>query len=59
MYENASDFLVSHVVSSRHSEDPAKHPHLCGSDLSLVGHLHCPAFAHIRQSRSDNGLIYL
>ena len=41
----ASDFLVSHLISSRHSEDPAKHPHLRGSNLSLVGHLHCPAFA--------------
>ena len=47
------------MVSSGHSEDPAKHPHLRGSNLSLVGHLHCPAFAPICQSRSDNGLVYL
>ena len=44
-----SNFLVSHVISSWHSEDPAKHPHLRGSNLPLVGplvgHLHCPAFA--------------
>ena len=45
-----SSFRI-HGVSSRHSEDPAKHPHLRGSNLSLVGHLHCPAFAPIRQSR--------
>ena len=55
----SSDFLVSHVILSRHSEDPAQHPHLCGSNLPLVGHLQCPAFAPISQGRSDNGLLYL
>ena len=47
------------VISSRPSEDPAKHPHLRGSNLPLVGHLHRPAFAPIRQSRSDYGLVYI
>ena len=39
--------------------DTPMHPHLRGSNRSLVGHLHCPAFAPICQSRSDNGLVYL
>ena len=47
------------MISSRHSEDAAKHPHLRGINLYLAGHLHCPAFAPIRQSRSDNGLVYI
>ena len=47
------------MISYRHSEDLAKHPNLRGSNLPLVGHLHRPAFAPIRQSRSDYGLVYL
>ena len=42
--EYASNFFVSHVIPSGHSEDPAKHSHLPGSNLLLVGHLHRPAF---------------
>ena len=55
----ASNLFVSHMISSPHSEDPAKHPHLRGSNLPLDGHLHRPAFAPIRQSRSDYGIVYL
>ena len=50
-------FSFHMTFSSRHSEDPAKHPHLRCSNLPLVGHLHCPTFASMCQSRSDNGLI--
>ena len=31
-----SNVFVSHVIPFRHSEDPAKHPHLRGSNLSFV-----------------------
>ena len=41
------------MISSRYSEDPAKHPHIRGCNLPLDGHLHRRAFAPIRQTRSD------
>ena len=45
------------MIPSQHSEDPAKHPHIRGSNLPLVVHLRRPAFAAIRQSRSVDGLV--
>ena len=51
-HNKRSSSSSSSSSSSGHSEDPAKHPHLRGSNLSLVGDLQC-------QSRSDNGLVYL
>ena len=58
IYYYESTFFVSHVIPPEHSDDPAKNPHLRGSDLPLVVHLHCPAFASICQSRSYYGIVY-
>ena len=33
------------MIPSRHSDDPAKQPHLRGSNIPLVIHIHRPAFA--------------
>ena len=59
-----------YVIPSQHAEDPTKHPHLRGSNLTLVValrrpafelrrpafELHRPAFAPISLSLSDYGL---
>ena len=55
----SSIVVVSHVIPSRHSEDPAKHPQLLGSNLPLAIHLHRTAFAPIRQTRSGYGHVYV
>ena len=58
MCNNASNFFVSHVVMSRHTDDLAKHPHLRDAIIPLAVDLHRLAFASIRHSRSDYVLVY-